>query len=96
MEPPGLGSRRFPQGPSFFRFGKIEKEEVNLPDKMEYVRSYAANHRSFSFRDLLERQAGKMQVIVTFLAVLELMKLGEIRGCQEELFDDIQIDYIEK
>ncbi len=78
------------------KFGKIEKEEVNLPDKMEYVRSYAANHRSFSFRDLLERQAGKMQVIVTFLAVLELMKLGEIRVCQEELFDDIQIDYIEK
>lgn len=78
------------------KFGKIEKEEVNLPEKMDYVRSYAVNHGKFSFRDLLEAQAGKMQVVVTLLAVLELMKMGEIKVSQEELFDDIQIDYIEK
>ncbi len=78
------------------KFGKIEKEEVNLPEKMDYVRAYAVNHKRFSFRDLLEAQAGKMQIIVTFLAVLELIKMGEIRVSQEELFEDIQIDYKEK
>ena len=33
-----------------------------------------------------------MQVIVTFLAVLELMKTGKITVSQEHLFDDIQIE----
>ena len=37
-----------------------------------------------------------MQVVVTFLAILELMKMGEIRVAQESLFDDIIIDRVEK
>ncbi len=32
-----------------------------------------------------------MQVIVTFLAILELMKVGTIRIAQEHTFDDIEI-----
>ena len=36
-------------------------------------------------RDLLEKQSSKTQVIVTFLAILELMKTGEIRIFQEHI-----------
>lgn len=77
------------------KFGKIEKEEVNLPEKMEYVKKYASLHKHFSFKDLLMQQKGKMQVIVTFLAILELMKIGFINIVQEEIFDDIIIDLAE-
>ncbi len=73
-------------------FGRIEKEEVSLPDKMAYLEQYAAAHRRFSFRNLLEAQSSKMEVIVSFLAILELMKVGKITITQENLFDDIQIE----
>ena len=73
------------------KFGKIEKEEVTLPEKLEYVYEYAKVHHRFSFRDLLKKQASKVQIIVTFLAVLELMKTGEIQVYQEHTFDDIII-----
>ena len=73
------------------KFGKIEKEEVTLPEKLNYVEEYAKVHRNFSFRDLLTRQASKVQVIVTFLAILELMKIGKITIYQEPTFDDILI-----
>lgn len=73
-------------------FGKIEKEEVSLPEKMDYVEAYAMLHPSFSFRQLLSRQAGRVQVVVTFLAILELMKTGKIRLRQEKLFDEIYIE----
>ena len=73
------------------KFGKIEKEEVTLPEKLNYVEEYAKVHRNFSFRDLLTRQASKVQVIVTFLAILELMKIGKITIYQERTFDDILI-----
>lgn len=73
------------------KFGKIEREEVNLPEKISYVEQFAASHNRFSFRELLERQSTKMQVVVTFLAVLELMKVGTIHVDQEHTFDDIII-----
>lgn len=72
-------------------FGKIEKEEVTLPEKLDYVKNYAKKKRNFSFRALLENQVTKMQVVVTFLAILELMKDGSIEITQEQPFDDILI-----
>lgn len=73
------------------KFGKIEKEEVSLSDKMSYLEEYCKTHQNFSFRNLLEAQASKMEIIVTFLAVLELMKVGKISISQAYTFDDIQI-----
>lgn len=72
-------------------FGKIEKEEVTLPEKLDYVTDYARIHKKFSFRELLEKQCSKVQLIVTFLAVLELMKVGTVFIEQEQQFDDIII-----
>ena len=74
------------------KFGKIEKEEVSLEEKTEYLENYATTHKHFSLRRLLEAQSSKVEVIVTFLAILELMKTGKILISQEHIFDDIQID----
>lgn len=74
------------------KFGRIEKEEVSLSDKMAYVEEYSLHHGHFSFRSLLEAQSGKMEVVVTFLAILELMKMGKIVVSQEYTFDDIKIE----
>ena len=73
------------------KFGKIEKEEVTLPDKLEYVTEYAKLHRKFGFRQLLEKQNSKTQIVVTFLAILQLMKEGVISIEQEQAFDEIMI-----
>ena len=74
------------------KFGKIEKEEVSVEEKMAYLEKYALQHKQFSFRSLLEKGRTKVETIVTFLAILELMKVGKICISQEHLFDDIQIE----
>ena len=74
------------------KYGKIEKEEVSLEDKMAYLEDYAIQHKHFSFRNLLEAQCSKVEIIVTFLAILELMKVGKINISQEKIFDDIKIE----
>jgi segregation and condensation protein A len=74
------------------KFGKIKQEEVSLEEKMEHLEHYATNHKHFSFRNLLESQCTKVEIIVTFLAILELMKMGKITISQERIFDDILID----
>ena len=73
------------------RFGTIEKEEISLKDKIIYVEEYAKKHKRFSFRSLLMDQNSRLQVIVSFLAILELMKVGKITIRQDELFDEIDI-----
>lgn len=73
------------------KFGRIEQEEVSLDEKMASVREYASEHSTFRFSSLMEEQKGKIQMIVTFLAILELMKTGELLVVQEHLFDDMLI-----
>ena len=78
------------------QFGKIEKDEVNLEEKTEYIENLILLSKKLSFRDLLEKQTSKMEVIVTFLVILEMMKTGVIRIKQDQIFDDIIITYVKK
>lgn len=74
------------------KFGKIEKEEVNIEEKIVQVMDYISENRHCSFKKMLSGQHSKMQIIVTFLAILELMKTGKINIVQNNIFDDIIID----
>lgn len=76
------------------KFGKIEREEINLSLKFTQIQEYGLRHRKFSFRSLLEAQHTKMELIVTFLGILELIKIGRIQIEQDELFDDFAITYL--
>ena len=73
------------------QYGKIEREEIDMDMKTLFVQAYAREHRTFSFRKLLERQRSRAELIVTFLIILEMMKSGEITVHQEDINDDIMI-----
>ena len=73
------------------QFGKIEKDEINMDEKLVYIQDYIRTHKYFSFRKLLEKSHNKMEIVITFLTILEMMKMGQITIVQEELFDDIMI-----
>ncbi|MBQ7615419.1 MAG: segregation/condensation protein A [Butyrivibrio sp.] len=73
------------------KFGNIEKEEIDMDAKTLYIKAYIREHKRFSFRQLLEKQHSKTEIIVTFLVMLEEMKLGEIEIEQDNTFGDIII-----
>lgn len=75
-------------------FGRIEKQEIDLSQKELYIKAYLNGHRNTSFRGLLEKQDSRDEVIVTFLVILELMKTGNVRITQDELFGEITIETI--
>ena len=75
------------------RYGKIEKDEINMDEKTLYIETYIREHGRLHFRELLQRQGSRMEVIVAFLVILELMKTGKIQIVQEHIFDDIIITY---
>lgn len=77
-------------------FGTIRKEPVSLEQKIGAILKFARARKTCSFRQMLEKASDKTDVVVTFLAVLELMKMGRIRLTQEALFDDMMIEMSEE
>ena len=76
-------------------FGKIQKEKYKVEDRMDDIRCQIRGLKRINFRTLLDIQPVKEMVIVTFLAVLELMKLGEVKVVQEHNFAEIYLDSCE-
>mgnify|MGYP002554754786 FL=1 len=72
-------------------FGTLQKEEVDMDQMREKVAEYIEQHEVYNFRELLLGQATKMQVIIAFLIILEMMKEGVITIVQEESFGEIHI-----
>mgnify|MGYP002861246562 CR=1 FL=1 len=65
------------------KFGRIQKEEVKITDCITRIKASVRRGKQVSFRRILERHHSKTYVIVTFLAVLELMKTGELAASQD-------------
>ena len=59
------------------------------------VREQMKGLKSINFKTLLGTKRTKMNVIVTFMAILELMKYGHLFIRQTEMFGDILIDSLE-
>lgn len=76
------------------KFGRIEKEDSNIYQIILDLQTYGLANRHFSFRKYMERQHTRMDMIISFLGILELIKMGRLTISQEVLFDDIIIDYL--
>ena len=76
------------------KFGKIEKEEVNFKEKILAIQEFGLSHKKFSFRRLLEKAADKIELIVTFLGILELIHMGRVCIRQKNLFEDFEVEYL--
>ncbi|MFA5318346.1 MAG: segregation/condensation protein A [Patescibacteria group bacterium] len=74
---------------------KIEENNlekaVSIEDKMLKIQNLLKKINSLSFNSLLEEQITKIDIIVSFLAMLELMKQRSVIVEQGELFESIQI-----
>ena len=70
---------------------EVQGEIYDVEDKMALIASMVAEHGEASFTDLLLRCRARTEMIVTFMALLELIKLGTILVVQSEAFGDIRI-----
>ncbi|MBQ9887480.1 MAG: segregation/condensation protein A [Lachnospiraceae bacterium] len=73
-------------------FSTVQRETFKVSDKIINIINFASHKQKFSFTELLEAQSTRVEIIVTFLAVLELMKMGKITLNQEGFNEDIMIE----
>jgi len=70
---------------------QIEDEHFTVADKINALRERLANQSRFTFSELFADAAGRNEVVATFLAMLELIRLEQIKINQEDNFGDIVI-----
>jgi segregation and condensation protein A len=71
--------------------GVVSPLVVTVDEKIALIRNRLARGGQVSFRQLIRRARGRVEVIVVFLAVLELIKRREVDARQETLFGDVVI-----
>jgi len=69
----------------------FEMEQVSLGDKMEELRRMLSRHPEMNFSAVFSRSRTRLEAVVTFLALLELIRIGEVRVAQSEAFTEIQV-----
>jgi len=70
---------------------KVRLDRFTVKDKIRDIRTRLTKGGTMMFFELFESDFTKGEMINTFLALLELLKTGEIRARQENAFSDIQI-----
>jgi segregation and condensation protein A len=70
---------------------EIFGENFTVSDKIERILQAMANGKPVKFSELFARMASRVEVVVTFLALLELIRLKQVRAVQPDEFAEIEI-----
>jgi len=73
---------------------EIYRETVSLKDQKEFILQRLKTNKISSLKKLVKKLETKIEIIVTFLALLEMIKQSEIICLQKENFKDVEIKLI--
>ena len=75
---------------------ELKREPISLDSKKHFILKSLDGDGALTFKHLLSKCKDKLEIIVTFLAILDLMRLFEIVIYQNNLFDDMEIHHLKK
>jgi segregation and condensation protein A len=74
----------------------IAAPRVTIREKIELITKIMKEAQRASFNSLIKDSRSRLEIVVTFLAMLELIKRYRVQARQEGLFGDIEIDRMEE
>ena len=69
----------------------VEMEHVSLAEKLEELRQMLARQAHLNFSAIFRHARTRLEAVVTFLALLELIRIGEARVAQASVFGEITV-----
>src|SRR5712675_997115 len=73
---------------------EIFEENFTVSDKIDFIIRITSTNQRIAFSELFASAAGRTEIVVTFLALLELIRLKQLRVTQEAPFSEIDIERI--
>lgn len=77
-------------------FNAVERDLYTIGEKIEYIKDLLILHPKVKFNEIFRDNSKKMEIVVTFLALLELIKQKQVIAVQETAFDEILIKKYER
>lgn len=71
----------------------VQRDEISVKDRIRDIVEVLKQFETVRFSKLIRDHMAKHEIVVTFLSILELMKMKHIRCYQHGLFDDIVIQW---
>jgi segregation and condensation protein A len=71
--------------------GEIFAERFTVSEKIEKILQRVSAGEPVRFSELFGQIASRVEIVVTFLALLELIRLNQVRALQRKMFDEIEI-----
>lgn len=72
-------------------FYEVIKDEFTIEDKIHQILHMLLEQPLILLSDLFKKARNKFEIIVTFMSILELIRLKEIKIRQKQAFSDIEI-----
>mgnify|MGYP003321329106 CR=1 FL=1 len=73
---------------------KISRETVSIDDQKNVIRSFFKKKKIVSLKSVIKTLKSKLEIVVTFLAILDMLRDGVIFCDQKKNFDDIEMRLI--
>lgn len=70
----------------------ISAPTVTIREKVRHIASLLGAHEKITFAQMIAGAKSRIEVVVTFLALLELVKRYRVSAVQDSLFSDIQVE----
>ncbi len=70
---------------------EIFGERFSVSEKIDMILRRVGTGAPFRFSDLFGAVVSRVEVVVTFLALLELIRLKQVRAFQKNIFEEIEI-----
>ena len=73
----------------------VPPSRVTIREKITFITNALRHQKYVSFRSLVKHENSRLEIVVTFLAMLELIKRHQVLVSQEGLFGDISLEISE-
>ncbi len=75
-------------------YHEVKKIEITIEEQTDYILNILDAQPNILFSELIEKFKNRIVIIVTFLALLDLIKIRKIIVRQSRVFDDIKISSV--
>ena len=70
---------------------ELDNENFSISDQIKLLKNKISNKKKISFKEIIKLAKSKMHIIYLFIAILEMIKNGNIKAEQKQSFSDIYI-----
>ena len=74
---------------------ELNREPVNLEEQKKFIFKHFDGDGRLKFSTILSKLETRMEIVVTFLAILDLVREGSCKVIQENIFGDLELQKID-